>query len=129
MMSDKDSALIGYIAGMVVLIPFFWLTLGDAYGRFMIVFDPANSLASQQLEYYTKGLTGLVSLISPFLLAYLPRYVIGRWVGELYDFSGKFGLWLLRGVHKLTVLIWRKASNAVRILRDAVSRKSNAHRK
>jgi hypothetical protein len=125
MLSDKDSALLGYIAGMVVLIPFFWLTLGDAYGRFMVVFDPANSMVSQQLEYYTKGLTGLVSLVTPFLLAYLPRYVIGRWVGELYDFSGRLGLWLLQNANKLTVLIWRKASNAVRTLSDAICRKMN----
>jgi hypothetical protein len=31
----------GYIVAAVVLVPFFWLTLGDAYGRFMITFVTA----------------------------------------------------------------------------------------
>jgi|GEM_PF-2418718 len=101
MTREKDYALVGYITGTAVLTPFFWFTLGDAYGRFMIDFAPGQSMVSEHLVYYTSGATGLVCLAAPFLLAYLPRYVIGHWVEAAYDLSARTGLWVLASGRRL----------------------------
>jgi hypothetical protein len=129
MTTDKEYALIGYIAGTAVLALFFWFTLGDAYGRFLIVFDPGQSMASGYLVYYTKGATGLVCLAAPLLLAYLPRYVLGRWAEALWDFSARAGLWILANGKRLTIFLWRRMSGLAVTLQDTVSRKINDHRK
>jgi len=56
---SKETALLGYFSGVVFLAIFFWLTLDDAYGRFMIDLNPGNSLMSAELELYTGSATGL----------------------------------------------------------------------
>jgi hypothetical protein len=126
---SKETALLGYIAGVAFLSIFFWFTLGDAYGRFMIAINPANSLMSGELEYYTGGATGLVCLVAPFLLAYLPRYVIGEWMLTGWEYSARASLWTLDNGKKLAVSGWRHASGAIRTLWETVSGKLDEHRK
>ena len=129
-MSDsKETAVIGYITGVAVLSIFFWFTLGDAYGRFMIVFNPGTSIMSHELVPYTGGATGLVCLVAPFLLACLPRYVIGEWMQTGWEYSARAGLWTLDTGKKLAVSGWRYASGAIRTLRETVSGKLDEHRK
>ena len=129
MSREKDYALTGYITGTVLLAPFFWFTLGDAYGRFMIGFAPGQSIVSEHLVYYTRGATGLVCLAAPFLLAYLPRHLVGRWVEVAYERSARAGLWMLANGKRLAVLLWRRLSDAACSLRNSIHRKFNEHRK
>jgi len=129
MSREKDYALIGYLTGTALLAPFFWFTLGDAYGRFMIGFAPGQSMVSEHLVYYTRGATGLVCLAAPFLLAYLPRYLVGRWVEVAYELSARAGQWMLANGKHLTILLWRGLSDAACSLRDSVHRMIDGHRK
>ena len=94
MSNSKETSVIGYIAAVIIMAPFFWLTLGDAYGRFMIGFDPGNTTMSYYLQPYTRGMTGLVCLAAPLLLAYVLRATVGRWMETLWDLSAKAGNWL-----------------------------------
>ena len=129
-MSDsKETALLGYIAGMAFLAIFFWLTLDDAYGRFMIDLNPGNSLMSAELEPYTGGATGLVCLAAPFLLAWLPRRVIGLWMESGWEYLSRVGIWALINGKKLAVYLWRHLSRAARALWKAVSEKLDGIRK
>lgn len=128
-MSDsKETAVIGYIAALIIMAPFFWLTLGDAYGRFMIGFDPGNTTMSYYLQPYTRGMTGLVCLAAPMLLAYLLRATVGRWVEALWDLSAKAGEWLLVNGKQLALYWWPHLTRVARSLRSAVSGKFNGHR-
>ena len=128
-MSDsKETAVIGYIAAVIIMAPFFWLTLGDAYGRFMIGFDPGKTIMSYYLQPYTRGMTGLVCLAAPMLLAYLLRATVGRWVEALWDLSAKAGDWLLVNGKQLALYSWRHLTRVARSLRSTVSGKSNGHR-
>ena len=128
-MSDsKETAVIGYIAALIIMAPFFWLTLGDAYGRFMIGFDPGNTTMSYYLQPYTRGMTGLVCLAAPMLLAYLLRATVGRWVEALWDLSAKAGEWLLVNGKQLALYWWPHLTRVARLLRSAVSGKFNGHR-
>lgn len=121
-MSDsKETALLGYIAGMAFLAIFFWLTLDDAYGRFIIDLNPGNSIMSDELEPYTGGATGLVCLVAPFLLAYLPRRVIGLWMESGWEYLARVGIWALKDGKKLAVYLWRHASRAAHTLWKALS--------
>lgn len=128
-MSDsKETAVIGYIVAVVILATFFWLTLGDAYGRFMIGFDPGKSIMSQYLQPYSRGMTGLVCLTAPMLLAYMLRSVVGRWVDTAWDLSAKAGDWLLVNGKQLAVFSWRHASRAVSKLRKIFPEELNGHK-
>ena len=128
-MSDsKDTAVLGYITGVAFLAVFFWLTLGDAYGRFMIGFNPGNSIVSEELEFYTGSATGLVCLAAPFLLAYLPRYVIGLWVESGWEYSTRIGIWTLKNGKKLAVIVWHYSSRAAHSLWETVSGKLDERR-
>ena len=128
-MSDsKETAVIGYIAAVIIMAPLFWLTLGDAYGRFMIGFDPRNTIMSDYLQPYTHGVTGLVCLTAPLLLAYLLRGTFGRWMETLWDLSAKAGDWLLVNGKQLVLCSWRHLTRVARSLRSAVSGKFNGHR-
>ena len=123
-MSDsKETALLGYFSGVVFLAIFFWLTLDDAYGRFMIDLNPGNSLMSAELEPYTGSATGLVCLVAPFLLAWLPRRVIGLWVESGWEYLAKAGIWSLKNGKKLAVYLWHRSSRAVHTLWKALSEK------
>ena len=126
---SKETALLGYIAGVAFLAMFFWFALGDAYGRFMIDLNPGKSIMSFELEYYTGGATGLVCLAAPFLLAYLPRRVIGLWMEAGWDYSAKAGIWTLKNGKKLAVFLWHHASRAVHTLWKTVSGKLDEIRK
>jgi len=125
---SKETAVIGYIAALIIMAPFFWLTLGDAYGRFMIGFDPGNTTMSYYLQPYTRGMTGLVCLAAPMLLAYLLRATVGRWVEALWDLSAKAGEWLLVNGKQLALYWWPHLTRVARSLRSAVSGKFNGHR-
>lgn len=128
-MSDsKETAVIGYIAAVIIMAPLFWLTLGDAYGRFMIGFDPRNTIMSDYLQPYTHGVTGLVCLTAPLLLAYLLRGTVGRWMETLWDLSAKAGDWLLVNGRQLALYLWRYLARVGCALRRTVSGKFNGHR-
>jgi len=126
---SKETAVLGYITGVAFLAMFFWLTLGDAYGRFMIAFNPGKSIMGDELVYYTKGATGLVCLVAPFLLAYLPRRVIGLWTETGWEYSARFGLWSLKHGKKLAVFLWYYSSRAANTLWKIVSEKLDEVRK
>ena len=129
-MSDgKETAVLGYIIGVVFLAMFFWLVPGDAYGRFMIGFNPAQSIMGHELRFYTGRATGLVCLVAPFGLAYLPRYVIGQWVEAGWDYSARASLWMLANGKRLAGIIWRRLSDTACVLRDSVHRKIDDDRK
>ena len=128
-MSDsKEIAVIGYIAAVIIMAPFFWLTLGDAYGRFMIEFDPGNTIMSYYLQPYTRGLTGLVCLAAPLLLAYLLRATVGRWVEALWDLSAKAGNCLLVNGKQLVLYLWYHLARLACALRRTLSGKFSGHR-
>lgn len=123
-MSDSnETAVLGYLAGVILLAIFFWLTVGDAYGRYTIAFDPGKSIMSYELEHYTGGATGLVCLVAPFLLAYLPRHVVGQWMEAGWELSARAGLWFLGSGKKLAVFSWHHASRIPRALWEIVSKK------
>jgi len=125
---SKETAVIGYIAAVIIMAPFFWLTLGDAYGRFMIGFDPGSTVMSYYLQPYTRGMTGLVCLATPLLLAYLLRATVGRWMETLWDLSAKAGDWLWVNGRHLALYLWRHLTRVAHSLRSAVSGKFNGHR-
>ena len=128
-MSDsKETAVIGYIAAVIIMAPFFWLTLGDAYGRFMIGFDPGNTTMSYFLQPYTRGMTGLVCLAAPLLLAYVLRATVGRWMETLWDLSAKAGNWLWVNGRQLAVYSWRHLARVAYSLRRTVAGKFSGHR-
>jgi hypothetical protein len=126
---SKETAVLGYIAGVAILAMFFWLTLDDAYGRFMIALNPGNSIMSAELEIFTGGATGLVCLAAPFLLAYLPRRVIGLWVESGWEYSAMFGIWILKKGKKLTVFIWHHLSRVTGAVWKILSEKFDKVRK
>ena len=123
MSESKETAVLGYITGVAFLAVFFWFTLGDAYGRFTIAFNPDKSIMGDELVYFTKGATGLVCLVAPFLLAYLPRRVIGLWVETGWEYSARFGIWTLKNGKKLAVYLWCHSSRAAHTLWNALSEK------
>lgn len=128
-MSDsKENAVTGYIVAVVAMAPFFWLVLGDAYGRFKIVFDPTKSIMSYYLEPYTSAMTGLVCLAAPLLLAYVLRAVVERWVDTAWDLSARGSDWLYVNGKKLAVLAWWQLSNVASTLWKTVSGRFNGHR-
>ncbi|MGB5178344.1 MAG: hypothetical protein WBP44_06410 [Gammaproteobacteria bacterium] len=128
-MSDsKETTVIGYLVAVVILAAFFWFTLGDAYGRFMIGFDPGNSLMSYHLQPYTRGMTGLVCLAAPLLLGYVLRAVVGRWVDTAWELSARAGDWLLVNGKQLAVYSWRHASRLAGSLRKTVIEKLHGYR-
>jgi hypothetical protein len=125
---SKETAVIGYFAAVIFMAPFFWLTLGDAYGRFMIGFDPGNTTMSYYLQPYTRGMTGLVCLAAPLLLAYLVRATMGRWVEALWELSAKVGDWLLVNGKLLALYLWRNLTRVACSLRRNVSGKFSGRR-
>lgn len=128
-MSDsKEAAITGYIVAVLVMAALFWLVLGDAYGRFMIAFDPGKSLMSGYLRPYARGLTGLVCLAAPLLLAYFLRGVVGRWVDSTIALSTRFLDWLMPRARKLAAVLWHYGSSAVCSLWKTRSGKRNGHR-
>ena len=129
MSESKETAVLGYITGVAFLAIFFWLTLGDAYGRFMIALNPGKSIMGDELVYYTKGATGLVCLVAPFLLAYLPRRVIGLWMETAWDYSAEVGIWTLKNGKKLAVFLWQHSSRVTSTLWKIVSEKLDEIRK
>ncbi|MEN8107003.1 MAG: hypothetical protein ABFS22_03250 [Pseudomonadota bacterium] len=54
----KEAGVVGYVAGVVIMIPFFWFTFGDACGRFSVSFDPANSSIGHEIQPITRAVTG-----------------------------------------------------------------------
>lgn len=125
-MSDsKETAVIGYIVAVLILATFFWFTLGDAYGRFMIGFDPGKSTMSYYLQPFTRGMTGLVCLAAPMLIGYVLRSVVGRWVESGWDVSARAGDWLLVNGKQLAVYSWQHASRIACSLRKTVIEKFN----
>ena len=128
MTDRKETAVIGYIAAVIIMAPLFWLTLGDAYGRFMLGFDPRNTLMSDYLQPYTGGMTGLVCLAAPLLLAYVLRGTVGRWMETVWDLSAKAGDWLLINGKQLAVCLWHYLARVACVLRRPVRGKFNGHR-
>ena len=103
----KETGLVGYVVGVVIMIPFFWFTFGDAYGRFSVSFDPANSSIGHEIQPITRAVTGLVCFAMPLLLAYLPRYMIGRYAVAVEHRAGQFSYWALARGKKLAVFAWK----------------------
>jgi hypothetical protein len=126
---SKETAVLGYIAGVAFLAMFFWLTLDDAYGRFMIALNPGNSFMGGELEYFTGRATGLVCLVAPFLLAYLPRRVIGQWVESGWECSTRIGIWTLKNGKKLAVFLWHHSSRVANTVWKIASEKLDEIRK
>lgn len=114
----------GYIVAAVVLVPFFWLTLGDAYGRFMITFDPAASMASYYLEPYTGLVTGLVCLAAPMVLAYFLRTIMANIVDSSWEISSNAINWLLVNGKKWSIIAWQKSLQLVHQLKQAYFERS-----
>jgi len=121
--------VLGYIVGVAFLAMFFWFTLDDAYGRFMIALNPGKSFMGGELEYFTGRATGLVCLVAPFLLAYLPRRVIGLWVESGWEYSTRIGIWTLKNGKKLAVFLWHHSSRAANTLWKIASEKLDEIRK
>jgi hypothetical protein len=120
---SREKAVIGYLTGIAILSLFFWVTLGDAYGRFMIGLNPGKSMMSDELRFYTGRATGLVCLVAPFVLAYLPRYVIGQWVETGWEYAARAGLWMLANGKRLADIIWPYLSRAACTLWTVVAAK------
>jgi fermentation-respiration switch protein FrsA (DUF1100 family) len=114
----------GYIVAAVVLIPFFWLTLGDAYGRFMIAFDPAASMASYYLDPYTSPVTALVCLAAPMVLAYFLKTIMANIVDSSWEISSNAIDWTLVNGKKWSIIAWQKAVQLSRQLKQAYTDKS-----
>jgi len=123
MTDSRESAWPGYLAAVILMAPFFWLVQGDAYGRFWIAFDPGNSIISGYLQYYTRGVTGLVCLAVPLLLAYLLRRVVGNWMDTAWELSARAGIWLLAKGRRLAEISWPHLSRAACTLWKVVTGK------
>ncbi len=104
----NTTTLTGYIVAAGVMIPFFWLTLGDAYGRFSISFDPAGSMASYYLEPYTYHVTGLVCLAAPMLLAYFLKTIAANSVDSARYITANTIDWLQANGRKWLPIAWQK---------------------
>jgi hypothetical protein len=85
------------------------LTLGDAYGRFMITFDPASSMISYYLEPYTGPATGLVCLAAPMVLAYFLRTIMANIVDSSWEISSNAIDWSLVNGKKWLIIAWQKS--------------------
>lgn len=117
----------GYIVAAVVLVPFFWLTLGDAYGRFMITFDPASSLISYHLQPYTGPVTGLVCLAAPMVLAYFLKTIMANLVDSTWEITLDAIDWLLVNSKKWSGIAWQKSRQVLHELTQARPGKSTDH--
>ena len=119
-MSQRNTTtLTGYIVAAACLVPFFWLTLGDAYGRFMITFDPNSSSASYWLEPYTGHVTGLVCLAAPMVLAYVLKTIMANMLDSAREISSGVIHWLLVNGRNLLALAGQKGQQIFNNLKQA----------
>lgn len=109
-MSQRNATTVtGYVVATIAMIPFFWLTTDDAYGRFMLDFDPAASFVSYYLEPYSRHFTGLVCLAAPLLLAYPLRHMVASWV----DSAWSVGATLFANASRQLRRLWHVAHQRV----------------
>ena len=127
-MSHRNTTtLTGSIVAAIALIPVFWLTLGDAYGRFVIAFDPNASFASYYLEPYTRHVTGLVCLAAPIILAYFLKTIMANTVDSALDIFTSAIDWLRVTGKKWLIIAWQKAVRVLQETKQACSRKSTTN--
>jgi len=103
-------------------LPYFYLTIGAlCLGASMYV----NHWHWPTICF----VVGLVCLVAPFLLAYLPRRVIGQWVESGWECSTRIGIWTLKNGKKLAVFLWHHSSRVANTLWKIVSEKLDEIRK